>query len=61
MRVLHNLGVLLLLALVAAGIIAFGAISAVFVAFAAVWDFATDKVWPSLSETISSGWESTRK
>lgn len=61
MKILHNLGLMLVLAVVAIGIAAFGAISAVFVAIWAVWDFAADKVWPVLAQTVRSGWGNLRK
>lgn len=48
---------ILLLGVVVAGIILFALFAMPFVGIAAMWDFASDKVWPALRGMIVSGWE----
>lgn len=59
-KLLWNAGLALLLGIVAAGMIAFGALAAVFVMIAAAWEFA-GKVYASTRETVRGGWEVSRK
>jgi hypothetical protein len=55
-----NLGLALLLAVIAAGVVIFGAVSVIFVMLAAAWEFG-EKVAASLIEMVASGWEKNRR